>query len=188
MRSVEMLSAKDLKGILEFTVFVDRFPATKARLLQAESLSEVADVAKLLGFGWITPTLLFRATGQLESNRWIWENHGKQWASHLAALPLHPPRPATATHLEHGSTPLIGDEARRAAFYAYTKRSAAIREQLRQARHIQDVIGIAREHGFLLQPVDCLIHKREWNDRYFPWHRMGTNERRGFMHGLTRLD
>lgn len=183
-----MLSAKHLKGILEFTVFVDRFPATKARLLQAQSLTEVADVAKLLGFSWITPTLLFRATTQLESNRWIWESRGKQWAAHLAALPLHPPRPAAASDGEHGSTPLLGDEERSAAFYAYTKRSAAIQQQLRQARHIQEVIGIAREHGFLLQPVDCLIHKHEWNDRYFPWHRMGTNERRGFMHGLISLD
>lgn len=184
-----MLTAKDLKGILEFTVFVDRFPATKARLLEAESLSEVAEVARLLGFGWITPTLLFRATGQLASNRWIWDTHGKQWATHLAALPLRPPRPAPGERSGPAHTAaLLCAEGRCAAFYAYTRRSRTIQEQLRRARHILEVISIARDHGFLLQPVDCLMHKHEWNDRYFPWHRMGTNERRGFMHGLTSKD
>jgi hypothetical protein len=73
-------------------------------------------------------------------------------------------------------------ETEASMFYEYAKLTKDAQEELRRSTSIEEVVEVARSHGFHFRKVDILMRKHEWRDEFFPWGNMSMQEVREFMH------
>jgi hypothetical protein len=184
------LAADEIKVIAEFARFVDKNSVARARVKNSLSLSEVVLIAHFYGFTEITEKILLTATNLLISTDWVWQKFGRRWSDHLFALSLLSLSDEGLIHrVSHLGTPQQGaiekdcsHEIEASTFYEYAKITKDVQEELRLSTTIEEVVEVARSHGFYFRKVDILMRKHEWRDEFFPWGNMSMQEVREFMH------
>ena len=188
------LGADEIKVIAEFARFVDKNSIARARVRNSLTLSEVVLIAHFYGFTEITEETLLTATRLLFCTDWVWQKLGQRWSDHLYALSLlslsdegliHP-----VSHLDshwHGTGKTdYSHENEANMFYEYAGLTKDAQQELRHSTSIEEVVEVARSHGFHLRKVDILMRKHEWRDEFFPWKNMSMQEVREFMHPPAR--
>lgn len=80
--------SSEIRALAEFARFVDRDSETRQAVKVAESLEDVASIAKSKGYPAVTARVLLKASHQLMTTRWIWQQYGREWKEHIFALSL----------------------------------------------------------------------------------------------------
>jgi hypothetical protein len=184
------LDASEIKILADFARFVDRENIARTRIRNALTLDEVVLIAHFYGFREISIELFIKATNLLISTDWIWKKYGRRWSDHVFMLSLmmltqdkiQEPDEFQLLDTNESASDVINAEYEAKAFYEYARLTKDLQIELRQAKTIDEVVCVARSHGFLLRKVDFLMNKHEWRDDFFPWGKMSTHEIREFMH------
>jgi hypothetical protein len=184
------LDASEIKILADFARFVDREDIARTRIRNALTLDEVILIAHFYGFKEISIELFIKATNLLISTDWIWKKYGKRWSDHVFMLSLMmltqdkicEPEEFELLSTNEVASEVVNEENEAIAFYEYARLTRDLQIELKQARTIDEVVCVARSHGFLVRKVDFLMNKHEWRDEFFPWGNMSMHEIREFMH------
>jgi hypothetical protein len=184
------LDAFEIKILADFARFVDREHIAITRIRNALTLDEVVLIAHFYGFTKISIELFIKATNLLVSTDWIWQKYGRRWSDHvfmLSLMMLTQDKICKSDDFqllgsEKAASEVVNAVNEATAFYEYAKLTKELQAELRQAQTIDEVVYVARSHGFLVRKVDFLLNKHEWRDDFFPWGNMSMHEIREFMH------
>jgi acyl-ACP thioesterase len=91
-------------------------------------------------------------------------------------------REAKLLVIDENTNDVVDAENEAIEFYEYAKLTKDIQEELRCSKTLDEVVEVARSHGFLVRKVDFLMNKHVWKDDFFPWSKLTTQETREFMH------
>lgn len=185
------LSASESKIFLDFSRFVDLQNIARIQIKNAINLDEVVAIAHSYGFKDISVELFVKANDFLYSTDWAWKEDGRRWIDHVFMLSL-----ATLTqdkvceeekkfqtlNINELSSDIVNAEDDAIAFYKHAKSNKDLQDALKQSKTMDEVINIARSHGFKVRKNEFIMNKHSWKDNFFPWANMSTQETREFMH------
>jgi hypothetical protein len=141
-----VLEDTSLRALASFARHVDRTPATRNAIAQADELSAVVQIAHSIGFTTVSEEVLVEACLGMTSSTWVWHPKGRRWSDHVFTLAL--------TMLMDGKR-VNSSGTELAQFYSYVEGCPAARRELLATRNRQELIAVARAHGFLISEA-CL--------------------------------
>jgi hypothetical protein len=135
------LAAAEVSVLAAPARFVDRCGATRARLMEARTLTQIIAILDGLGYNHLTADLLIRARHHLGCTGWIWQRSSGQFRDHLYILSLitlidrhiHPGLPSG--HLT----------------------SSEPSQELHNGRILDQALNIVRAHGYLPVKLHSLL-------------------------------
>lgn len=142
----------NLHTLAAFARHVDRQQTVREAIRAANHLGEVAAIAHRLGFATINEERLVEACLGTSHSSWVWHPQGRRWSDHVFILALA--MLIDGKPVDSGGTEL-------AQFYAYVEGCPAARQELMATRSRQELIAVARAHGFLVSEACLEAHQQE---------------------------
>jgi hypothetical protein len=184
------LDAFEIRILAEFARFVDKENIARTRIRNALTLDEVVLIAHFYGFREISIELFIKATSLLFNTDWTRKKYGKSWGVHVFTLTLMmlaqdkicEAEEVQLLNTNEATSEVVNAENEAIEFYEYAKLTKDIQEELRCSKTLDEVVEVARSHGFLVSKVDFLMNKHVWKDDFFPWSKLTTQETKEFMH------